>query len=199
MAKVFVRLECDLRVQESRSVKIMDIQELWQRALRHTEIRRSRIQGLSTFSDTHVPYIVLSESMVNAGDTVVRKGEVLIEKPAIILPPNIPQFLGFDFEGETQSNVNDITNFLFVRGVSLPSLRYNNKTHSLDVQEGGVDDTAKRLLDDLQSLEDVHTGLIMGPDDCWQFSLLIFICAQVARNAETDIRKLLDDYRKKAS
>ena len=177
----------------------MNIHESWEKALKHTEIKRSRVQGLSTVSDTHVPYIFLSESTINIGDTVVRKGEVLVEKPSIVLPPNIPQFQGFDFEGETDFGREAVTNFLLVRGVALPSLKYNNKTNSINIFEGGLSKALGHFANLLQRKEDVHTGLVSGPEDCWQFSVLIFICSQVARNANEDIKRLLDEYKKQDS
>ena len=175
----------------------MDIQDAWEKSLKNTEIVRSRVQALLTFTDTRVPYILLSESTVNMGDTVVRKGEVLVQKPSIVLPPNLPQFQGFEFEKETDFNREAVTNFLLVRGVSLPSLKYDNKIYSLNVHEGKLSNTIAHYCDTLQREEDVHTGLIAGPEDFWQFSILIFICSQIAKNAQTDIKKLLDEYKKK--
>lgn len=176
----------------------MDITEAWEKALRSTQIIRSRVQALLTFQDTRVPYVFLSESTINLGDTVVRKGEVLVERPALILPPNFPQFSGFEFEKDLRSD-DKFINFLMVRGITLPSLRYNNRTQGLDVYEGKLSSAIKHYEDLLQQKEDVATGLIAGPEDCWQFSLLIFSCMQVAKNAGTDLRRLLDEYKKKNS
>jgi len=173
----------------------MNIYDSWEKALKETEIIRSRVRALLTFADTQVPYVLLSESTVNEGDTVVRKGSVLVQKPSIILPPNVPQFEGFEFEQD--SSREDVTRFLLLRGVMMPSLRYNNKTNSLDIHEGKLSEAITYYSDLLQGQEDVHTGLIIGPEDCWQFSLLIFICSQVARNADNDIKKLLEEYKKK--
>ena len=175
----------------------MDIHELWTKALRHTEIIRGRVSALQTFQETRVPYILLSESSINAGDTVVRRGEVLVERPSIILPPNIPQFEGFDFEQKENFNENSMVNFLMVRGVALPSLKYNNLTHKLDVFEGGLSQAVKHHLDNLQGVENVSTGLLVGPEDAWQFSVLIFICAQIAKNSELDVRRLMEEFRKR--
>ena len=177
--------------------KTMDIHELWTKALRHTEIIRGRVSALQTFQETRVPYILLSESSINAGDTVVRRGEVLVERPSIILPPNIPQFEGFDFEQKENFNENSMVNFLMVRGVALPSLKYNNLTHKLDVFEGGLSQAVKHHLDNLQCMENVSTGLLVGPEDAWQFSVLIFIGAQIAKNTELDLRRLMEEFRKR--
>jgi hypothetical protein len=176
----------------------MDIQKAWQKALKQTEIIRPRIQHLLTFRDTVVPYILLSPSVINVGDTVVRKGEVLVERPSLILPPNIPQLQGFEFDNDQDiRGENEVVNYLLVRGISLPSMHYNNRTHSLDVFEGDVGQAVKRHLRDLQRTENVQIGLLIGPEDCWQFSVLIYICTQVARNAEQDFRKLLQDLRRR--
>ena len=175
----------------------MDISKAWNKALKNTEIIRTRVQALMTFSQTVVPYIVLSESTINAGDTVVRKCEVVVEKPSLILPPNLPQFEGFEFEKDFSEDENSLINFLLVRGVTFPSLKYNNKTISLDIYEGKLKDAIGFHLEALQQEENVNTGLITGPEDCWQFSVLIFIASQIAKNADTDVKRLLEEYRKK--
>ncbi len=174
----------------------MDTQQAWQKALKQTEILRSRVQSLLTFQDTLVPYVFLSESSINEGDTVVRQGELLFEKPSLILPNNHPQFEGFEFDSSSELNLSSLVNLLLIRGVSLPSLKYNNKTVSLDIFEGSLSKAAKHYLEIFQQQENVNTGLIKGPEDVWQFSVLIFICSQVSRNAETDVRQLLAQYKK---
>ena len=175
----------------------MDIEKTWSRALKNTEIIRARVSALMTGADTRVPYILLSESAINIGDTIVRKGTVTVEKPAIIVPPHNPIFEGFEFE-EEKLDENTLINFLLVRGVRLPSMRYDNQTSSLNVFEGKLSQAIKDHEAILQREENVSTGLIAGPEDCWQFSLLIFICSQIMKNADMDIRHLLKDiYRRK--
>lgn len=172
----------------------MDIQKNWDNALRNTRIVRSRIKSLLTFADTNVPYVLLSKSSINIGDTVVRKGDVVIGKPSIILPPNIPQLNGFDFEDKTDFEENMLMNFLMVRGITMPSFKYNNETYSVDVREQGLDQTISHYKEKFQQAEDVHTGLLVAPEECWQFSLLIYLCMQAAKNTEIDIRNFLKKY-----
>ena len=175
----------------------MNFYEAWTRALKETDIIRTRVSSLQTFADTHVPYIFLSPSSINDGDTVVRRGEIVIQRPALVLPPNVPQFEGFEFEkgeGETDSSV---INFLLVRGVSIPSLKYNNHTSSLDVFEGDVSRAVSFFANQLEREEDVVTGLMAGNEETWQFSVLIFICSQIARNTELDLRRLMEDYHRR--
>ncbi|MBU1146880.1 MAG: hypothetical protein KKD11_00840 [Candidatus Omnitrophica bacterium] len=174
----------------------MNIQDAWEKALEKTKIIRPRAQELQTFSDTNITYTFLAEALVNKGDTIVRKGEVVVEKPAIILPSNLPQFEGFDFEKELEIGHEMVMNFLLVRGVSFPSMKYNNKTASLNIYDGHIDKAISYHSDMLQRKEDVHSGLVVGPEDCWQFSVLIFICTQIAKSANSDIRRLLERFRR---
>ncbi|MFA4991976.1 MAG: hypothetical protein WC569_05300 [Candidatus Omnitrophota bacterium] len=173
----------------------MNIQDIWEKAIKNTRIIRPRSHELATFDNTSVSYVFLSSSLVNLGDTVVRKGEVMVEKPSIVLPYNMPQFDGFDFEKDLHHGQDTVLNFLLVRGVTFPSLKYNNKTQSLDIYEGHIDKAIGYYSDQFQKREDVHKGLVVGPDDCWQFSVLIFIATQIMRSADGDMRKLFERLR----
>ena len=175
----------------------MDLQDYWEKALKYTEIIRPRIQHLLVDRPTHLPYIFLAESTVNVGDTVVRKGEVVVEKPSIILPPHHPQLEGFESEHGANFDQNSLTTFLLVRGVRFPSFKYNNKTYSLDVREGRLKAAIEKFSRKLEREENVNSGLIVGPEDCWQLSILIFVCRQVVKSADQDIQKLLDEYKKR--
>lgn len=172
----------------------MNIQDYWEKALRHTEIVRPRVQPLSVYAATQLPYLFLAESAVNPGDSIVRKGEVLVEKPGIVLPSDAPQLQGFESEDKNAWNMEGMINFLFVRGIRFPSFKYNNKVRNLDVYEGKLKQAVDHHLNQLQEKENVSTGLVIGPEDCWQFSVLIFVASQVSRQAEGDMRRLLDDY-----
>src|SRR3989344_5164746 len=130
----------------------MNITELWEKALRRTTIVRPRVQGLETFHATVLPYIFLSESVVNSGDTVVRTGEVRLEKPSLVLPSHSPFFEGFEFDEAADAGL--VTNFLLVRGVSFPSLKYENKTGKLEVKDGPLSKQLRLHGDELGRKED---------------------------------------------
>jgi hypothetical protein len=170
----------------------MDIEKVWEKALKYTEIIRPRVEPLNTFRTTHLPYVFLAESSVNVGDSVVRKGEVLVEKPSIILPPDSPQLEGFDFKDVSKYQEDMVINFFLVRGIRLPSLKYNNKTYLLDIFEGRLSKAIKKYSRELQREENVTSSLIIGPEDCWQFSILIFVCMQILRSTDNDIKKLMN-------
>ncbi len=175
----------------------MDFEKIWNQALKNTEIVRTRVKALTTTEQTEVSYILLAESSINTGDTVVRRGKILVEKPSLIVPPNNPKFSGFDFDEMSDFKENSLINFFILRGVTFPSFRYDNQTSSLDIHEGSMASAVKKYEKKLQKKEDVHTGLIIGDEDYWQFSLIIFICSQIAKNADSDIRKLLSEYKRR--
>ncbi len=175
----------------------MDIQQLWEKAVKQTEVRRMRLPDLATFEATAVPYVFLAESALNQGDTVVRTGQVMVERPSLVLPPFSPQFEGFEFGQEWQVSESAVATFLLVRGVQFPSLRYRHQLSSLDVLETPLTQAIGKYTDQLQRLEDVKTGLLVGPEDAWQFSVLILVGALVVRSAQGDLRRIMDDWRRR--
>ena len=64
----------------------------------------------------------------------------------------------------------------------------------MDIQPGSLSKAIEEQKTLLQRHENVHSGLVVGPEDCWQFSILIFVAGQVMRSAEGDMRRLLSDH-----
>lgn len=174
-----------------------DIQELWDKARKQTEVLRMQLQDLATFEATVVPYIFLAESAVNPGDTAVRKGHVVIERPSIVLPGFSPQFEGFDFESDLHVSDSAVATFLLVRGIHFPSLKYRHHVSSLDVFEDSLQRAIEHFAKQLTVAEDIKTGLVVGPEDAWQFSLLFLVAGLVVRSAEGDLRRILEEWRKR--
>jgi hypothetical protein len=175
----------------------MDIQELWDNARKRTEILRMQVQDLSIVDTTVVPYIFLGESSLNVGDTVVRKGHVLIERPSIVLPSFSPQFEGFKWDPELHLSDDAIATFLLVRGIHFPSLKYRHQISSLEVFEDPLRKAIEHFTHQLTVAEDIKTGLVVGPEAAWQFSLLLLVGALVIRSAEGDLRRILEEWRKR--
>lgn len=171
----------------------MDIQELWQKALKTTKIIRPRVKPLFVDKATVVPYVFLAESEVNRGDSVVRKGEIVIQKPQVVLPYQLPLFEDFDFEKEIGFSSDTVVNFLLVRGVNFPSFKYKSKVDGMEIFNGPLNQALEKYTNDLARREDVHTGLVTGEADCWQFSVLILIADVISKGTSSDIRRLIDD------
>ncbi len=170
----------------------MDVEQLWEKAKEKTEVIRGRAKELSTFASTEVPYIFLAESVVNEGHTVIRKGKVIIERPMIVLPDNMPQFEGFEFEKEMAIDQDVVQMFFLMRGIKFPSLKYNNTVEELDLEEGALSKTTGKYKKQLEKEENVSKTLILGPEDCWQFSILLYMASLIGRCARNDIINLMD-------
>ena len=175
----------------------MNLEEKWNEALGKTEVIRARISYLSAFDATAIAYIFLAESAVNLGDTVVRRGKILVQRPAIILPEDMPQFEGFEFEKEYQVNAEMVRMFLLVRGISFPSLKYEHEISKLDIYEGRLEKAKAYFKEELEKAEDAQTGLIIGPEETWQFSLLIYVGLLIGKSAPSDLRKLWERFKDK--
>ncbi|MDD5634722.1 MAG: hypothetical protein PHW46_05560 [Candidatus Omnitrophica bacterium] len=173
----------------------MDIEQLWEKAQDKTEVIRGRVKALSTFTNTKVPYIFLGESCVNEGNTVVRKGKVIVEKPLIVLPEDMPQFEGFDFEETMDIEEGVMKMFFLMRGIRFPSLKYNNSVEQLDLEELSLSKSVEKHKKQLEKEENVNTVLIIGPEDCWQLSILLYMAGLAGRCAKNDITNLMDKLR----
>ena len=176
----------------------MDFMEKWDKATQETEILRSRLRSLLAFEATELPYVALASSSVNPGDTVVRKGKVVVQRPLLLLPSRfLPQFEGFDFEKDYQVDSDKIRRLLLMRGISFPSLKYCHETHTVDVFEGYLEKAVNYFSREMEKREDVHSGLMLGPEDCWQFSVIIYVATLAVRSLPGDLEKLMDDFNKK--
>lgn len=162
----------------------MDIEKDFLRALQETEIHRQRRSRLLTVGTTELPYILLGESMVNLGDTVVRQGVVRIEQPRLYLLNRPHQFEGFEDDDHEQALM-----LALGRVSSLPPGKYSNVDCRLDVFEGRLPAAISHYGDRLE--DDQRTGLLSGPVDVWPFSLMVYAAAMAAQSAPGDVRDLL--------
>ncbi len=175
----------------------MDLDEKWQKTLDETKIFKFYRHGLSNTETTSLPYIFLGESLVNKGDTVVRKGKVLVDHPFLILPQNVPQFSGFEMDEESGMNENTLPFFFMVRGIRFPSLKYKHEFSTIDVLEKYPQDAVEYYKNEIEREEDLETGLVLGPADCWQFSILFYVGILVQKSAPDSLEKYLEELRRR--
>lgn len=171
---------------------MIDINKKWEEALKNTRIIKSRYKKLETFKKTTVPYVLLSNSLVNKDSTVVRKGKVEISPAFIHLPYGEFELKGFNFKETTNYSEETIKSFLLIRGVQLPSLKYNNTQIKLEVVNKTLEETISHYKKIFQRIEDTDTGLIVAIPDIWQFSLIIYIASLVLKSADNDIKNYID-------
>lgn len=175
----------------------MDLSEKWQRAVEETQILQAYPHLLAAENSTTLPYVFLAASEINPGDTVVRKGKVVVDRPLILLPKNNPQFSGFELEQEMETDEDHLSFFLMLRGIHFPSLKYHNEICTMDVFEGDVQKASDQFRFDFDKQDDHVTGLMIGPSCCWQFSVLLYVSTLINRSAASDLQRFLHDLRRR--
>ena len=163
-----------------------DLEAKIERAWKATEILRHSQQLLFTFGDTELPYTVVSESQMSAGDTVVRRGEVMVKKPLILAPPwrRDAAFEGFTSEGEAGAQL------LIHRLAYIPPYRYRNRAQSLSVTSGGLGETAERIRKQLDDGEDTAMAVIRGDAELWEVSVMRYCIEQMIQSTPHNIQEL---------
>lgn len=174
----------------------MEFDKQWQQAIAKTKIIHFYKPYLSSSRSTIVPYIFLAASEINLGDTVVRKGKVAIDSPLIVLPKNMPQFSGFQLQEELGIDQEALQLFFMVRGIRFPSLKYKHEISTIDIWEGDLEKAITEFQDELERKEDVETGLIVGPAQYWQISLLFYVTVLINRSAPSDLEQFFEDLRR---
>jgi hypothetical protein len=175
----------------------MSIEDLWDEALKFTEIVRLPIKRLLTFGSTQFEYIFLAPSLVNKGDTVIRRGKMDVDKPALILPQGGPNFTGFNSSEDSGIQDDALRSFFYLRGISFPSFTYTNESYELDIMEGSLAKAEKQCIDHVRAEEKISTGIVIGKDTSWQFSLLLMGCSMIDAHIDSDLREILKRIRKK--
>ena len=84
-----------------------------------------------------------------------------------------------------------------MRGIQFPSLKYRHQVSSLDIFEDSLQKAIDHFNQQLTAAEDIKTGLVIGPEEAWQFSILLLVGALVVRSAEGDLRRILEEWRKR--
>lgn len=166
----------------------MDASREFMRALQETHIHRHRRSRLLTVGTTELPYVLLGESVVNLGDTVVRRGIVRVEQPSIFLLNRPVQLEGFEAEeGDEQKQAV----VALGRMAHFPPGKYSNIETELDVFDGELGNAVQHYLQHLDNAEDLLTGLLTGPVEVWPLSLLVYVAAMVAQSAPGDVFDLM--------
>ena len=175
----------------------MDFEEKWQEVIAKTQIHSFYKHRLSRYETTTLPYTFLGASLINHGDTVVRRGSVIVDKPLIFLPRDIPQFTGFELEEELGVDEDNLRFFFMIRGINFPSLKYKHEISSIDVLEKDPEEAISFYRNEIERKEDIETGLIFGPVETWQLSILFYVNILINRSTSKDLEHYLEEIKKR--
>ena len=163
----------------------MDFRAKFEQAWGETEIIRSAHRTLFTFGDTRLPYIIVSESLVNKPDVVVREGEMVIKRPVIISADSgHPLFSGFGDKDK------ELAGFLFQRLAYIPPYQYENSAASLSVLSEPLEAVIDKLRKKLDRRDDSNTAILKALADTWEISIMKYALEKMVKSTPSNITEL---------
>ncbi|MFC1908656.1 hypothetical protein ACFLXD_02125 [Chloroflexota bacterium] len=169
-------------------------EERIEHAARHTEILRLPKQSLSTFGTTNVYYYLITEPVYSeleretgAGETVIREGRVIAEKPKIVTPYYLTRLEGFSPDAKKYFD-----RLSMIHGPDAPGLlyAYKNEAKELNIVSDNWLTVARRINDDIERRGDPLTSIIKGEDSLWDVSLMKFIYEMTKNSLQSNLSQL---------
>jgi hypothetical protein len=168
-------------------------------AARRTEVLRHPRQHLDTFGITNIYYYLVTEPTYAelagpTGETVIREGRVIAERPKIVTPYYLANLEGFSADARRYFET-----LLRLTGADAPGLfyAYKNEPKGLNIVSDAWPAVVDRLNAEIDKKGDPLASIIRGQDDLWDVSLLKFIYEITSRSvpghvAQLGARGLLD-------
>ncbi len=146
-------------------------------AVSHTEILRPPRQTLSTFGATNIYYYLVTEPSYRdfgegEGETVVREGRVLAERPRVVTPAYLVNMEGF---GEHAKRYLEMVTR--EHGPHAPGIfyGYRNEPKEMNIVSSDMSTVVRKLEEEIDKEGGPLTTIIKGVDELWDVSLLKFI------------------------
>lgn len=162
-------------------------------AVRHTEILRLPKQSLATFGTTNIGYYLVTEPVYGeitkeSGETVIREGRVIAERPRIVTPYYMSQLEGFSEDARRYFNA-----LIQKYGADTPGLfyTYRNEPGKLTIVTEGLKAVVDRLNSDIDKCGDPLVSIIKGQDELWDVSLMRFIYEITSSSMQSNISQLM--------
>lgn len=146
-------------------------------AVRETEIIRLPRRSLATFGTTNLAYYLLTEPVYqeiagDTGETVVREGRVIAERPRIVTPHYLSRLEGFSGDARRYFKM-----LLETQGAHTPGLfyAYKNELHQTSIVSESLPLVVQKINEEINRRADSLASIIKGVDELWDVSLLKFI------------------------
>ncbi|MBF8437084.1 hypothetical protein I0Q91_08345 [Halanaerobiaceae bacterium Z-7014] len=166
----------------------MEYEERIQEALEATEILKSPRQLLSNEEDTELKYYVLTEPAYldiypdEGPETRIREGWINWNKPKLITPGYLLKADGFSEEAKKAIKMMagqdpDMASIAY-------QMHYTQKIDNVRTISADIDETARRLEEEIDEASEFLTAIIVGLDDLWDVSLMKFAQEYMTRSAQ---------------
>ena len=164
----------------------------WQRAINKTWIVRFPKQHLATFGNTNIAYYVVTEPIYQdvvpgKREGVVRTGQVVAEKPAVVTP-----FYAMSLDGFSDEAYEYFDRITRKHGPNAPGIlyQYRNEPEGMDFLSGEPDEIAHRISDDLDTRDQRLAVVMVSVDEYWDVALLKFIYEFTSASAAQNVKDL---------
>ena len=161
-------------------------------AVRLTRVVRLPKQHLATFGVTRLHYYVVTKPLYTdlvpgKEEAVVREGNVVSERPAVVTPNYMLNLEGF---GEDARKYMDGLVQRF--GPHSPGLlyQYRNEPAGMEIVGDEVSVVAERIAQDLDGRNVDMASVIQGVDELWDVSLLKFIYEYTAASFSSNLGEM---------
>jgi hypothetical protein len=159
-------------------------------AVNNTELISTPTSRLETFGDTVVNYYLVSELMDSIDKVRVREGHLKALKPSIITPEALGQMNLEDFGSEAQK----YGEWLSKNAGDLSILQYGFRLEKRELKEYVVSDPVESVLDrveqEVKSMNDPLSAILLGVDDPWEVCLLKLMIELVQSSANANIQDI---------
>jgi hypothetical protein len=161
-------------------------------AIANTEVVRSPRQRLATFGETQIYYYLVAEPVYAeltgaGGETVVREGRVMAERPKIVTPHYLLNlFQGFEHGHEYADYIRR------KYGDNEPGLlyRYRNEPKGMNIISSPLNEVVGRLNELIDREKNPLTSIIKGVDEMWDVSLMKFIHELTRHSMQVNVSEL---------
>ncbi len=161
-----------------------------------TEIIREYQRMLFTFGAMELPYVLVAEHDRFKDRAVVMKGLVLLQRPHILLPPHYggPEFK----EGFEHANAMPPEALYLLRAMQVPYSQISNKPIAEEqIEYGSVQSVLDKFDREMESREDIETGLIKGVLNGADISLMRYSLGLAIKSAPENVKEFFEHLRRR--
>jgi len=181
-----------IEINEMPDFDRQKFEECW----KATEVVREYQRMLFTFGDMELPYVLIAEHGRFRDRTVIRKGVVLLQRPQIVLPP---YYAGLQFEeGFEHADAIPPEAVFLLRAMQLPYSQMSNRPVAEEqVEYGSLQSVLDRLSCEMESREDMETGLIKGVLKGADVSLMRYSMGLAIKSAPENVKEFFEHQRRR--
>jgi hypothetical protein len=153
----------------------MNDEEKLSRAINLTQVLRAPRQALATFGVTSIDYYLLTRPVYaegETGETVVRRGKVVANRPRIVTPYYLSQVEGF-----SPASRHYLERLMAEYGPHAAGVyyTYRNEPGGLDIVSESLSQVLEKINREVDIKNDPLCTIIRGEDELWDVSLMKFI------------------------